>query len=564
MSPVIPAAPLAISAHSSDEKLACTFIMNGGEISNNRCGSLGGAIAASSGIIYMELNGGRISGNVTNAATSAAVYHGSKSGYMKLTGVCFEDNLTASGVPSASAYASYGETGRIEPNANGTLTFGNYLQVNNSNTSSGKLIYYTTSTGLEHLNGSLDLMMKNLYVGAVILAGADGYTLTEADMAKIHLLNDIEGAYQVELDAELNQIVLAEIPNNDIIVYLNGASGKDENDGLTVKTAVKTLEKAKQLLKERVAAAESIPEDANFVISLAGKVTITENTTMTFADFGADVNRCMIRRDASFTSGQMFGVSACDVVLEDVVIDGNLAFVKENSASMFSMNDGATLTMNDGAVIRNYASKNMGGLFYLSSGKQRGDTTLTFNGGHIYNVSGGSGAIALLWGSMITDSYKTKCVVNQVLLEDCTCTTGMFFVRTGGTLTFNGGTFRNNTATTAGSLASVWGEGVAQVIFNTPDEGTAMDLHGDVYLLNATEDSMGNTVLAEDCVVYTTGRLGSKIGITATLSTWNTPVLEGLGYTLTEEDLEQVYMTTGDVLKLNPKTNQMIVAKSMN
>jgi len=64
--------------------------------------------------------------------------------------------------------------------------------------------------------------------------------------------------------------------------------------------------------------------------------------------------------------------------------------------------------------------------------------------------------------------------------------------------------------------------------------------------------------------VYTTGRLGSRIGITATLSTWNTPVLEGLGYTLTEEDLEQVYMTTGDVLKLNPKTNQMIVAKSMN
>lgn len=87
---------IGISAHSSDEKLACIFIMNGGEISNNRCGSLGGAIAASSGIIYMELNGGRISGNVTNAATSAAVYHGSKSGYMKLTGVCFEDNLTAS------------------------------------------------------------------------------------------------------------------------------------------------------------------------------------------------------------------------------------------------------------------------------------------------------------------------------------------------------------------------------------------------------------------------------------------------------------------------------------
>lgn len=38
---------IGISAHSSDEKLACTFIMNGGEISNNRCGSLGGAIAAS-------------------------------------------------------------------------------------------------------------------------------------------------------------------------------------------------------------------------------------------------------------------------------------------------------------------------------------------------------------------------------------------------------------------------------------------------------------------------------------------------------------------------------------
>ena len=41
-------------------------------------------------------------------------------------------------------------------------------------------------------------------------------------------------------------------------------------------------------------------------------------------------------------------------------------------------------------------------------------------------------------------------------------------------------------------------------------------------------------------------------------------MLEGLGYVLTEEDLEQVYMTTGDVLKLNPKPNQMIIAKSMS
>lgn len=546
---------------SSDPELACSFIMNGGEITENRSGSLGGAIAASSGYMYLELNGGLIAGNVTKSPTSAAIYHGSKYGYLKVTGGAIRDNVTADGDVSSGIYTSYG-IGSIDPAPGKTLSLGNDLLVNNNNTSSGKLVYFTTSTGLANLDGSLPVQLKKLYVGATVLAGADGYVLTQADLEKVHLCNDIEGAYLLELDEELNQIALAEIPNHDVIVYLNGASGKDTNDGLTVKTPVKTLEKAKTLLKER-AAAENLPEGASYVISLAGKVTLQESAVLTFADFGDLADRCMIRRDATFSSGQMFSVDGCDITLEDVTIDGNLAFIKDNSGSMFDLINGATVTVNDGTVIRNFYSRNSGGLFYLNSSTKRGGTALTFNGGHIYHVSGGGGAIAYLWGNESETFFNSSCVVNDLLLEDCTCSNGMFYL-SGGDLTFNGGTFRNNTATTAGSIASVRVAGEGKLVFNPASEGKTMSLEGDVFLMNTRAGSNGNVLLEDRCVVYLNGPLSSKLGITATLSLWNTPVVQGLDYTLTESDLAQVYMTSGDALKLNTATNQILITKVTN
>lgn len=546
---------------SSKPELSCTFIMNGGEISGNFSGSLGGAIAGASGYMYIELNGGVISGNTTKSVTSAAVYHGSKYGHLKLSGVTVRDNLYADGTPSAGVYTSY-STGVISPT--GATALEDRLVVNNSNTTSGKLNYYLTDTGLANLSTPLPIQLKNLYVGAVVLAGTGDCTLTEADVAKIALVNDIEGAYFLNLDPELNQIVLAEVPNHDIVVYLNGVAGKDTNDGLTVKTPVKTFERAKELLHERVNAAENIPEDAGFVISLVNKVTVTEDMTLTFADFGEQADRCMLRRDASFSSGQMFSLDGAAVVLEDFVIDGNLPFVKNNSGAMFSMNNGARVTVNDGTVIRNYKSTGMGGLFYLSSSKQNGDTVLTFNGGHIYNVEGGSGAVAILWGSTVSGAYHSKCVVNDLLLEDSVCSTGMFYLYAGCTMELNGGTFRNNTATSAGSVAAVRDGKTCQLLLNSPAEGKTMRLEGDIYLYNASYDEDGNATPVPDCLVYITGPLKTDLSISATLAFRKIAVAQGFGYTLTEADLARTSMTSGDALTLNTAANQFVITKTMN
>lgn len=555
---------IGMTGNSTDPTLGATFIMNGGKISGNASGSLGGAIAASSGYLFLELNGGEISGNITKSATSAAVYHGSKYGYLKVTGGTVQDNVYATGAPSLGLYASY-FAGDIAPAENGNLTLSDPVGNSIANNTSGKLNFLNTSTGLKYLNGKLNVSMKNLFVGAVVLAGAGDYKLTQEDLDKVAVTNDIEGAYQIVLDEDLNQIILGEIPTNDVIVYLNGASGKDENDGLTAKTAVKTFAKAKEILKARVDAMENIPEDANFVISLVNKVTITEDMTLTFADFGEYADRCMVRRDASYGSGQMFVVNGYKVTLEDIVIDGNLAFVKNNSTSMFSMNSGAVVTVNPGTEIRNYKSTGMGSLFYLNADKKNGNTQLIFNGGYIHDIQGGSGAIALLWGSSITGGYGTECIVNDILVENCTCVAGMFNVYTEGAVTFNGGIMRSNTATSAGTIAALRGDGKNRmIIVNAPAEGVTMELEGDIFLMNAKSDDNGNLSVIEDCVLYLGGALQNKLGITASMSMRKVPVAAGYGYTLSEADLENLFMTSGDALKLDKANNQIVITKTMN
>ena len=62
-------------------------------------------------------------------------------------------------------------------------------------------------------------------------------------MEKVHVVNGIDGAYYLEVNREQHGAVFAEVKTNDIVVYLSG-NGNDTNDGLTVKTPVKTFEKA--------------------------------------------------------------------------------------------------------------------------------------------------------------------------------------------------------------------------------------------------------------------------------------------------------------------------------
>lgn len=551
------------------EDATATFIMNGGEISENLAGSMASAISGTSYYMYIEINGGQIVNNTTKSVNNAAIYHGSKYGAVVLTGGTISGSKDTNGDASAGVYTSY-DVCQINPKERGSLVLEDYVTFSNSNTSSGKLVFPYTKKPLSYLGGGkLQVMVRNLYVGAVVLSGTDEYQLTQDDFSRVQVLNDIKGAYQVVLDQEHNQIILDEIPNNDIIVYLNGVSGKDENDGLTKNTAVKTFAKAKAILKAQVDAAGTIPADANFVISLVNKVTITEDTSLSFTDFGAYAPRCMVKRDASYSSGQFFIIKACHVTMENIIFDGNKPFVKNNSAAMFSLDydsdseTGTLVTANAGTVFQNHTANSMGGVFSLNSGLAKQDTNLIINGATFRGIEGGSGAIALTWGSSTSIGARSNCIINDILVEDCVCSNGMFYAYFGGDIVLNGGVFRNNTAKTGGSIAAIGNGSGARIIVNAPESGKQMELDGDIYLQNGVYDADGNVSLAEGCVVYIGGPLATNLNIRASLSMRKVPVAEGLNYRLTEEDLAKVTMASGDALKLDKANNQIVITKSL-
>lgn len=139
----------------------------------------------------------------------------------------------------------------------------------------------------------------------------------------------------------------------------------------------------------------------------------------------------------------------------------------------------------------------------------------------------------------------------------------MFYAYYGGDIIFNGGVFRNNTAKTGGSIASIGSGAGARIIVNAPEAGRQMDLDGDIYLQNAVYDENGNVSLVDGCVVYISGPLATNLTIRATMSMRKVPVAEGLGYRLTGEDLAKVSMVSGDVLKLDEANNRIVITKSI-
>lgn len=557
-------AAIAMAGGSSQIETGCTFIMNGGLISGNVSGGQC-VINASGGYQFVELNGGEITGNTVKSPAYGAIYISSNKdeSHVKVAGTSIYDNFGMDGTrcPSFKSTNSKGELCYVNATEGNTMRL-DYFVCNNAETNNGRGVYLCTSTGLKDLQNKLDIELNKVYMEAVVLAGVDGYTLTEADMAKINLLNDVTGAFEIVLNKELNQIRLEELPSNDIVVYLDGTAGDDNNDGLTKATAVKTLDKAKELLKARIEAQEQIPDDARFVISLVKTVTITEDTTITLEDFGEHADRTMIRRDSAYSTGYMFVIDGCDVTLENVTIDGNITFIKVNQQTMFYLKNGSNMVVNDGTVIQNNKCTTSGGIFILTTSANADTTSVTFNGGRFHNIQGKDAAILLF--AVGQNSHKTQqlCIINDILVENSSCSVGMFrgvSNRCDNTLIINGGTFRNNVG--AGTVAALGKDSTSKIIVNP---SANMDLQGDIYLINSSGSaSTGATVIA-DRMIHLGGPLQSELTIQCSLPMHSLPVLTGEDYTLTERDLGFVKMSSGDALVLDTAANQICITKTMD
>lgn len=207
-------------------------------------------------------------------------------------------------------------------------------------------------------------------------------------------------------------------------VYLNGASGDDLNDGLTKNTAVKTFEKAKELLA------------VDGTIYICGEVKVSGQTTWSLAGKGT----AKIVRESGYRglAAYLINVTLEDssLTLENITIDGANISGSEGTGSMIRVSGGSYLFIHSGTVIQNskstaieahYGTIEMdGGMICnnqaASAAIELYDSSMKLSGGEITNnTSSGSAAGIYVddWSNLqITDGKITNNVLNNAMTEE--------------------------------------------------------------------------------------------------------------------------------------------------
>lgn len=231
-------------------------------------------------------------------------------------------------------------------------------------------------------------------------------------------------------------------------VYVNGSAGDDANTGADSTTAVKTLERALELVAE------------GGTIYVGGTVTV--NTEL-------EVNGARIERAAGYT-GSLISVSGSDaeLTLTDSVIDGKHEEGTTYSGYLVFITDGGTLNIEENTqLINNNATAvyvNTRSFLNMNGGAIKNNTITdqNFGGGGIYTcgttvINGGeiSENSSFIWGG-------------GILAER-------------GTLTMNGGEIKNNSAANG---AGVTVNGGAQAVLDGASitGNTAEDYGAGVYI----------------------------------------------------------------------------------
>ena len=267
---------------------------------------------------------------------------------------------------------------------------------------------------------------------------------------------------------------LAVVYAQDETIYLDGKKGKDENDGSSVETAVKTFEKAKEMATENqnittIYVVEAVP--------VSGDLTL------------ADTN-AILKRFPGYGGYLLTIAEGEHVTLRDITIDGGGKNDGKTRESLIKVS--GNLNIEDNAILENnYATdpKNTdvyGGAIYASAGTSRVEINMTggsirnnrayFGGGVFllnnseFNMSGGE----IRGNKVIADPYKGQPFVSGGgiaafksstinLSEDALITENysleygggialgtIIDVVQGNTLNMTGGTISNNKAGASG------------------------------------------------------------------------------------------------------------------
>ncbi len=165
-------------------------------------------------------------------------------------------------------------------------------------------------------------------------------------------------------------------------VYISG-KGDNNNDGLTAEQAVKSLDRAIEIMKEFNEGKEEA-EKIN-VVYVTGTISIEEDTEW-------DGQGIVLERDLSgpFTKVMVEVKKGASLKLKNIVLDGG-ALKGVQSYGLIKVTEKGHLEINEGAILQN-SSKNLGNQFEGGGGVYLNGGTATLNeGGKIINNSAHNG-----------------------------------------------------------------------------------------------------------------------------------------------------------------------------
>ncbi len=331
-------------------------------------------------------------------------------------------------------------------------------------------------------------------------------------------------------------LTVHEIPEFDRI-YLDPENGSDSNYGLTIETAVASLDRARQIAGDKI-------------IVVCGEIEITKAMSPYVLE---DAN---LQRADGYTGRILYVMYGAELTIRNTTIDGmgyeaegalihtqqgkvtieNGTVLRNNGFTAVTLaNSGSVLTMNGGEISNN-ASDSDGGAVHIYGGRMK------MNGGSISGntTSASGGAIALIGarltmnGGEISDNSSTGTTIDTILGTNSqlpgggaiyaeTCKQGKAQV------TVTGGTITDNTSSTDGGAILVFNgykygskqETILDISSGTITDNTA-DRDGDAVWIGHDEDALhipalrmsGAPNISGDVFLYGTGTAGVQISVT--------------------------------------------------
>ena len=535
--------------------------ITGGTIHDNSTEKSGGAIALLSG----ELNLGdvEIYDNASEGTHTKTSYAGRSSYYGGGGAVYAEANSsddatvtiegthihgnTATGVGGALLFYDGGQYNSIDATVSGitaednTATDGDLLYIDR--TQSSKDFPTVDLSGENTMEGDVALRFTDAETGPVLTIADDfsnsasiPVTFTDAVPSGVFATGSavaddftVEGYTVTETDEGL---VVAEVEQ----VYIDPDNGSDSNDGLTSETAVKSLDRARELAGDKL-------------IIVCGEIEITKAMSPYVLE---DAN---LQRAEGYTGRILYVMYGAELTVRNTVIDGmgyaadgalihtqqgkvtleDSAILKDNGFTAITLaNSGSVLIINGGEISDNISDSD-GGAIHIFGGR------MEMNGGSITgnSTSASGGAIALIGakltmnGGEISNNSSTGTTVDTVLGTNSqlpgggaiyaeTCKQGKAQV------TITGGTIDDNTSSTDGGAILVFNgykygskqETVLDISGGTITGNTA-DGDGDAIWIGYDDDALhipafdisGTPSIYGDVFLFGTGETGVQISV---------------------------------------------------